>query len=59
MSVFISDTVVTAVILVLDVTFLRILSAKCMQIEKSGLQEHVQLKLENCQFQIIYFVILK
>ena len=57
MSVFVSDTVVTAVIL--DVTFLRILSAECMQIEKSGVQEHVQLKLENCQFQIIYFVILK
>ena len=57
MSVFVSDMAVTAVIL--DVTFLRILSAECMQIEKSGVQEHVQLKLENCQFQIIYFVILK
>ena len=57
MSVFVSDTVLTAVIL--DVTFLRILSAECMQIEKSGVQEPVQLKLENCQFQIIYFVILK
>ena len=57
MSVFVSDTVVTAVIL--DVTFLRILSTECMQIEKPGVQENVQLKLENCQFQIIYFVILK